>query len=150
MKKIVTSIAIIGTICLAGCSTNTQTENTVLGAGTGAVVGGVGAALFHANPAAIAVTAVAGAVVGGLIGSSMESSDHTTMSKAMASDRTTTWTNTKTGTTYTVIPSRHMMTYHGNPNCRRFQAIAMMRDGKRHKTSGIACVQSDGSWKEVK
>lgn len=60
MKKIIAITA--ATLTIAGCSNMSNTEQrTLSGASIGAVAGGVGAAIFHANP-------IWGAVGGAAIG----------------------------------------------------------------------------------
>lgn len=156
MKNILlkASSLILG-ISLVACSSNTQQQNTAVGAVTGAVVGGVAGSAIGAGTGqvvAIGVGAVAGALIGGAIGSSVDSSDNVRMYRTMdynPTNRPTTWTNVKTHRTYTMVPTSGMMTIHGNPNCRKFRATIMVK-GKPEAVYGVACRQSSGGWKAVR
>lgn len=155
MRKSLTKLAVVlACASLAGCSTNTQSENTGIGAVTGAVVGGLaGSAIGGGTGQAVAigVGAVAGALLGGYIGHSMESSDHSQMYSVMdnnATNQPTSWTNARTGATYTLTPTSKKMTIHGNPDCRRFYTTAVMK-GKKQQVHGVACRQADGAWQTV-
>ncbi len=151
MKNNLSKIAILLiSFNLVSCSTNTQSQNTGLGAVGGAVVGGAAGALVGGG-AAVAVGAVAGALVGGLIGNSMDSTDHPHVYEAMnnAPNHSTHWVNTKTGVAYTVTPTSPRMSYQGNNNCRQYTAVSYVH-GKKHHSHGIACMMPDGKWKTVK
>ncbi len=146
--------ATIASVGLAGCSsTNTQQENTGIGAVTGAVAGGLAGSLIGGGTGkAVAVVggAIAGALIGGYIGHSMDSTDNNQMLAAMNNPKgqSSTWVNQKTGTTYTVTPTSNMITVNGNPNCRRFYTTAII-NGKKQSSSGVAC-QSNGTWVSVR
>src|SRR5437867_335871 len=115
MKKIMTSVTIFVLITsLTACSTNTQNENTVLGAGTGAVVGGLAGSLANGAGSGwvIAAGAVIGALVGGYIGNNMDNSDTANMNTAMdknSINEPRNWTNSKTGTWYKIVPTSEVM-----------------------------------------
>jgi len=148
MKRILIGLAIFSTIGLVGCSTNTQQENTGIGAVSGAAVGGVGAALLHANPAWLAAGIVGGALVGGFIGHSMDSTDNRqtyTVINNNPTNQTTRWVNPRTGVAYTMTPTSGLFTVNGNPNCRDFHFTAT-KHGKTHAYNGTACIMKDGYW----
>ena len=152
MNKILTSLTLAATLTIAACSTNTQNENTALGAVTGAAVGGVGIGLAGGNAVAIGAGIVGGALIGGLIGHNMESSDNATGSAAMqsnATNETRTWTNRHTGTTYTMTPTSDRFTVNGNPDCRRFHFTATYQNGKTRTSNGTACLMKDGRWHSI-
>ncbi len=151
MKRILINLAIFSTIGLVGCSTNTQNENTGIGAVSGAAVGGVGAALLHGNPVWIGAGIVGGALIGGFVGHSMDSSDNTQTYKVIQNsptDQTTRWVNPKTGVAYTMTPTSGLFNLNGNPNCRDFHFTAT-RYGKMHEYEGTACQMRDGYWHTV-
>ncbi len=152
MKSVLTKLLVLlFSVSLVSCSTNTQKENTGVGVATGAVAGGLLGSLIGGGTGkavAIGVGIVAGALIGGAIGHSMDSSDHAEMNHAVTTGKTTTWTNPKTKSTYTVVPSKRYVTVNGNPYCRNYTTTAVI-DGKTSKVHGVACRQSDGSWKAV-
>jgi surface antigen len=139
---------------LAGCSSNTQKENTGIGAASGAVVGGLAGSLVGAGTGqlvAVGVGAVAGALMGSSIGHHMDSSDNMRAYSAMDNNppnHPTHWKNTANGSSYTLAPTSQRMSYKGNPNCRRYYGSVYV-SGSKHKVSGIACRQADGSWVAV-
>jgi surface antigen len=140
-------VATIGSIGITGCSTNTQGQNTAVGAVGGAVVGGLAGSAVGGG-AAVAVGAVAGALLGGFIGHSMDSTDKPHMYSAMdnPTNTPTTWKNQKSGAVYTVTPTSGMMAVDGNKNCRKYVTTVTKASGKTKRTHGIACKQADGSW----
>ena len=141
-------------LTITACSSNTQNENTGIGAVTGAVLGGLaGSAIGQGTGKAVAigVGAVAGALFGGYIGHSMDSSDNQRCNDTLNNNSTNQphhWKNRKTGTRYTMTPTSNIMSYNGNNNCRKYTTTAVT-DGKSQTSNGIACKQADGSWKEV-
>jgi surface antigen len=146
----------LGISLITGCSSNnTQSQNTGIGAATGAVVGGLAGSLVGAGTGrvvAIAAGAVAGGLIGGYAGRSMDSSDKTKMDKAMTSNppqKSSHWKNTKTHTSYNVMPTSKTMTYNGRPNCRTYTATTTAPNGKKTVTNGTACQQTDGSWQTM-
>ncbi|HSW71478.1 MAG TPA: RT0821/Lpp0805 family surface protein [Gammaproteobacteria bacterium] len=146
-------IALLFSFNLIGCSSNTQEQNTTLGAITGAVVGG-GAGAFVGQgvgtAVAVGVGIVGGALVGGYIGNHMDSSDNTKMNDALNNPiyKDTTWTNDKTGASYSMRPTSKLMAVKGNSSCRQFHVTANI-DGKTQGTKGMACKQTDGSWQAI-
>jgi len=152
MKRTLSNLALLITMGLVGCSTNTRNENTALGAVTGAAVGGIGAGVLGGHAVAIGASIVGGALIGGLIGNSMDSTDNTTSYSAMQnnpSNRTTSWVNRNTGVAYTMTPTSGLFTVNGNPNCRNFHFTAT-KNGKTHTYDGTACLMSDGYWHSVR
>lgn len=147
--KIVFLIVSMGCVSLTGCSsTNTQGENTAIGAVGGAVVGGVAGGLIG-NTGGAVVGVVAGGLLGGLIGHSMDSTDNTTIYSSMDNNPTnqsTTWKHD--GNTYTVAPTSSRMAYGSYQHCRRYYATAYI-NGKKQKMSGIACRQPNGTWEAM-
>ena len=140
---------------LVACSSNTQSQNTAVGAVTGGVVGGVagsaiGQGVGHA--VAIGTGAIVGVIIGGMIGQSMDSTDKTHTYQTMNTgemNRADTWTNPNTGTTYTIMPTSRVMTYGDYKYCRKYHSVAHI-NGKKHKSRGIACKNEDGTWVTVK
>lgn len=147
-------IAFLLSLNLVACSSNTQEQNTVLGAVTGAVVGG-GAGAFVGQgvgkAVAVGVGIVGGALVGGYIGNHMDSSDNEKMNSAMNNPtyKETSWKNEKTGASYSMRPTSNVMAINGNNNCRQYHTTATIK-GKTQEIDGAACQQTDGNWKSIK
>lgn len=157
MKKMLINILLFcGAISLTACSTNTQKENTAIGTVSGAVVGGLAGSLVGGGAGkvlAVGVGAVAGALVGGSIGHSMDHSDHATAAAAMSqspSNKATTWTNSKTGMTYTFVPTSKVMRYKHYHYCRKYYTTMTTANGQSEKVYGIACRNSKGYWHAVR
>lgn len=152
LAKLCIALAAVG---LVGCSSNTQNENTTLGAITGAVVGGLTGSLFGQGTGqviAIGAGAIAGAFVGGYIGKNMDHRDYQNTCNTLngnAKDQPTTWKNKRTGIAYSVKPTSNYITYNGNNACRRFQTTTTATDGQSKTVNGVACRQSNGTWREV-
>lgn len=156
MKKTLMNMGIVFALSssLVGCSTNTQGENTGIGAVTGAIAGGLLGSLVGGGTGqvvAIGVGIVGGALIGGVIGNNMDHTDNTQVNTALdnPTDSSTTWTNRKTGARYTVTPTSGRFTVNGNPNCRRFDTT-IVKDGRTKNIESVACQQSDGRWRALK
>lgn len=155
MKQAMMKLTLIAMIVsLTACSTNTREQNTVLGAGTGAVAGGLLGSLAHGAGSGwvIAAGAVVGALVGGVIGHSMDSTDNSHMNTALDNnslDEPSDWVNDKTGNWYKIVPTSHVMSYKDHKHCRSYIAYGK-QDGKTTKTLGIACRMDNGMWQQVK
>ena len=157
MKKTLVSLAVAFTlVSVAGCSSNTQEQNTILGGTTGAVVGGLAGSLVGqgtGKAVAIGVGILAGALVGGYAGHSMDSRDNAQMYQTMnngSTNKTVNWKNKKTGTSYSMVPTSKVMTVNGNPNCRSYNITTTTKEGKTQQDNGIACRQTNGTWQVVK
>jgi len=157
MKQIVTNVAIIisaSLLALAGCSSNTQNENTTIGAVGGAVVGGLAGSAFGAGTGkavAVGVGAVAGALFGGWLGNSMDHSDNSSSCGCLSNNTTgqsSSWKNKKTGARYTMKPTSDIMAYNGNNTCRKYEITGVV-NGKKDTQSGIACKGANGTWNTV-
>jgi len=155
MKKGIIPITIVMLgLVLTACSTNTQRENTGIGAVTGAVVGGLAGSAIGGGAGkvvAIGAGAIIGALVGAEVGKSMQSSDSTKTYNALnsnATNQTTKWKNKNTGATYTVTPTTGRMTMNGNSNCREYRTTAVI-NGKKQQMYGTACRQTDGTWQAM-
>jgi surface antigen len=130
-------------------SLSQQDVGTTTGAAPGGVVGhqvehGTGQRLASVKPAAL------GAFLGDRLGTSMDSSDELRTAEALDTARNgevTSWRNRYTHQRYSVRPIR---TYDGQWGpCREFTTFAQLDDGRHRIAHGIACRQSDGTWKPV-
>lgn len=158
MKHSLVNLAILitaSTFALVGCSTNTQRENTTVGAVTGAVLGGVAGSAIGAGTGqlvAIGVGAIAGGLLGANIGHNMESSDTQKMNNSLANNsvrKTSKWQNKNTQTKYTVTPMSQKMSYKGNDTCRKYRSTVTLSGSQQQVVNGIACRQADGSWQAM-
>lgn len=135
-------------------SSNTQSENTTIGAVTGAVVGGVAGSAIGAGTGtavAVGVGIVGGALVGGAMGHSMDHSDNMQANYALSNapkHKPHHWKG-RNGTRYTVIPTSKSMKMYGHSHCRKYTMIANM-NGKKEKVHGVACRKANGSWVSIK
>jgi surface antigen len=156
MKKLMTQVTAIALVAgLTACATNTQQENTIVGAGTGAVIGGLAGTLASGTGAGwvVAGGAVVGGIIGGLIGHNAPSSDTTMMNTAMDSNainQPSNWTNDKTGVWYKIVPTSDVMSYKGYATCRHYVAYGKTQAGKTYKSKGIACRDNNGMWMQVR
>lgn len=155
MKNMVMKLAILLLgVSLVACSSNTQQENTTVGAATGAVIGGVAGTAFGAGTGravAVGVGAVAGAIVGGLVGHNMDSSDNEKMDHAMdhnPTNKLSAWNSKKNGARYKIAPTSDQMSMNGNQNCRKYHTTETI-NGQTQHVDGIACRQENGNWQPV-
>jgi surface antigen len=136
------------------CASNTQQQNTVAGAATGAVAGGLLGTLATGAGSGwiIGAGVVAGALIGGLIGDSMDSSDKSIINNTMEKNPTNKskqWKSKQTGANYKMAPTSNKLSVNGNSDCRRFSATSTL-NGKTHQTQGTACRQANGNWQTIK
>jgi len=151
-QALIKSVILVASACLVvSCSSsNTQNENTGIGAVTGAVVGGVAGAAVGGG-GAVAAGIVGGALVGGLVGHSMEHSDYKHADYALThtpKHKAHHW-KSKNGTTYTVMPTSEAKKMYGHSHCRSYTMTAHM-NGKSEKVHGVACRKADGKWENIK
>ncbi len=146
MKKVVVGAVILSMgFGLTACQTK-QESGTLLGAGTGALIGsqfGGGAGKLVAMVGGAAL----GGYFGGKIGQSMDRQDQLNMQSAIVNtpvNQSASWTNDNSGTTYTVTPVRNYA--QGDSYCREYQTKVTV-GGKVQNAYGNACRQPDGSWK---
>lgn len=129
-----------------------ETTGTMVGAGTGAIVG---AQIGHGEGRllAVAVGTLLGALLGGEVGRSMDRADQVAAEKAYQQaqtapiNRSIDWQNPDNGHYGTVTPVREGTSSVGE-YCREFQQ-AVTIGGRTEQAYGVACRQPDGSWKIV-
>lgn len=148
-------LVLILSVSLVSCSQNSQNENTTVGAVSGGVLGGLAGSAVGAGTGravAIGVGVVGGALLGGWIGHSMDSTDRTQMNNSMdnPTNQATTWKNPNTGKKYSSAPTSEVITYNGNPNCRRYTTMITDKSGESKQMYGVACRRDDGNWVSVK
>jgi len=126
---------------------------TLIGAAAGGYLGSkVGKG--DGQLAATAAGTLAGALLGQRIGESLDAAD---MACARAAEERAydapvgtevAWENPQTGHYGTVTPVREGHEGDSGNYCREFQHAANI-DGRREVVSGVACRQSDGTWRAV-
>lgn len=147
MRYILT--ATLASMVVVSCATK-QDTGTLVGAGTGALIG----SRFGSGSEQVLFTALgtaAGAFIGSQVGASMDQSDQLQAQQALNNNRTnqtTAWVNPDTNTQYAVTPTNTYTGTQGQP-CREFTTQVMMADGKKETVYGTACRQVDGSWQSV-
>ena len=157
MKKTGTALALAAAVVLAGCQNMQdnpkQTVGTVLGAGTGALLGSkVGGG--RGAMAATAIGALAGAYIGSEIGKSLDNAD-----KAMAqrtaqgtlennrAGQTSSWRNPDSGHSGTYTPTSTYRSASGQ-DCREYETTVTI-DGRTERATGRACRGPNGEWQIV-
>jgi len=157
MKQIlIKSVFLVASACLVvSCSSsNTQGENTTIGAVSGAVIGGIAGSAIGGGvgkAVAVGVGIVGGALVGGAVGHSMDHSDNTHANYALThtpKHKSHHW-KSKNGTVYTVVPTSKAMKMYGHSHCRKYTMTATM-NGKHEKVHGVACRKANGTWENIK
>jgi surface antigen len=154
-KAIINMLVIAASFSLVACSTNTKSENMTVGAVTGAVVGGVAGSFIGQGTGQIVAAgaaAVVGALVGAEIGKNMDNSDATNTYKAMnknPKNKQMTWKNTKTGATYSVVPTSKVMAVDNHQHCRTYRATANIQNQNQKVMTGTACRLPNGTWQTI-
>lgn len=149
MNRMLASLAVAGSLVLAGCQ---EVRNEHVGMGVGGALGGLLGAQVGSGTGQLAATAAGallGAYLGGNVGRSMDEVDrmkaHRTL-EGTPTGQSTAWRNPDTGHRYEVTPTR---TYEesGRP-CRDYTTEAWI-DGRRETVRGTACREPDGTWRAV-
>jgi len=140
------------TACVQGQG-NKQTVDTLLGAGTGALLGsqlgsGKGKLAF------VALGALGGAFLGSEIGKSLDRADRQMAARAQntaletgRSGTSTAWVNPDSGHSGRVTPRPSYQRASGE-TCRKYEHEVTI-DGRREIMKGTACRQRDGTWRTV-
>lgn len=129
-----------------------ESAGTMIGAGTGAVIGahwGGG----EGRVMAVAMGTLLGALLGGEVGRTMDRADQAAAQQAYEQaqtapiNRSIAWQNPDNGHSGTVTPVREGTSQIGE-YCREFQQSITI-GGRQENAYGVACQQPDGSWKIV-
>ena len=151
--KIMTALAVVSALALAGCAEGQNETGATLG---GAALGGLLGSQFGRGDGRLAMTALgtlAGAAIGNRVGKRMDDVDRMKMREAEQRayaapiNETIIWNNPNTGHSGRVTPVRDGRRQSGE-YCREFQSEINV-GGQREKGYGTACQQPDGSWKIV-
>jgi surface antigen len=157
MKTTGIALATAAAVLLAGCQNMQdnpkQTVGTILGAGTGALIGSkIGGG--KGQMAAIAVGTLAGAMIGSEIGKSLDNADRAvsqrtaqTSLETTRAGQTTSWRNPDSGHSGTYTPTSTYRSPTGQ-DCREFEQTITV-DGRTEQAKGHACRQPNGSWQIV-
>ena len=152
MKKLgLIFMALVFATLASGCA-NKEDTGTLLGAGTGALIGNQ----FGKGGGRVAAT-IGGALVGGFIGNrigkSMDDEDrqraseaqYTALERGRDGERSE-WRNPRNGR-YGYVTPRRVYTYQ-SMTCREFEQTIYI-DGRPESMVGKACRQPDGTWREA-
>ncbi|MGO4328741.1 RT0821/Lpp0805 family surface protein [Cupriavidus sp. 2TAF22] len=140
---------------IAGCATgdssgmNKTTSGALIGAGTGAALGGL---FSHGNAGAIVAGGMAGALLGGIIGREMDERDREARQAALKqalqtseNNQPKTWRNAKTGNSGTIKPLSGYTKSPTAQTCRKFNET-YVKEGKTYEQSSRACRNANGEW----
>lgn len=157
MKKTILMLTMISTVALAGCETlNDRGNKELIGAGTGAVVGGIlGSKVGNGSGQlwAAGVGTLLGALVGSEVGRSLDKADMVYAQKANTQAHTAplgqdiSWNNPESGNSGVITPVRDGNDTAGR-YCREYNQTINV-GGQKEQGYGIACRQPDGSWEIV-
>lgn len=148
-----TAVALTLCVALAACAQGREKETagTIVGAGTGALIGSqLGSG--KGQLAAIAIGTLMGAWAGNEVGKSLDRADKLAAQRTAQdaleynkSGQTSTWRNPDSGHSGTVTP---VSTYRSDAgqDCREFETQIYV-DGQQETGRGTACRQPDGTWK---
>ena len=146
MKQMIkTGLCCLCVISLTACNATKQDIGTVVGAGSGALIGSqIGGG--KGQLAAVAIGTLVGGYVGGNIGRNMDELDRYRTSTALENSptgRTVAWRNPDSGIDYQVTPTR---TYNNSRGpCREYTTEAII-DGRPEILHGTACREANGNW----
>jgi len=152
MKRTIACIAIL-VLMLAGCAAEMgpkETGGTVIGAGSGALLG---SQIGHGSGrlVAVAIGTLAGALIGQEVGRTLDRADQMAMERnaqyALESTRTystTSWRNPDSGNYGGITPVETYQTSSGQ-YCREYYQTVVI-GGQQQQAYGTACRQPDGSW----
>lgn len=153
MKKLISLTALLALV-LSGCAYPVgprESTGTLLGAGTGALIGSqIGSG--EGRLVAVALGTLAGALVGQDVGRSLDRADLAYMQQnaqatleTVPSQQSGSWVNPDSGHSGTITPTRTYQTISGQ-YCREYQQTVVI-NGAQQQSYGTACRQSDGNWK---
>ena len=155
MKRIILLLAAFA-LTLGGCAPQlgpNETGGTLLGAGTGALLGAqIGHG--HGRLLGVALGTLAGAMIGQDIGRSLDRADQLNMEhtaqtalESNATRQTSTWVDPDNGNSGSFTPVK---TYHAADGqyCREYHQNVTV-GGQQQQAYGTACRQPDGSWRIV-
>ncbi len=132
-------------VAVTACATKEE-QGTVVGASTGALLGG---AMTRGNPAGVIGGALVGGFIGNRIGKSMDDEDrrraYEAQMAAFERGERAEWRNPNGH--YGYIEPRPIYSYH-DMRCREFSQTVFI-NGRPETMVGRACRYPDGAWREV-
>lgn len=147
MFKKAVSVCLGALIALFCVSCNNSTSGTIVGAGTGAVVGGV----VTNNPVGVFAGAAIGGVLGNVIGGELDSHDIVYLSSNIDHDLNVAyankyykWKNATTGT-YGELVLMYAYTDAKHRKCGEFIEHVYVK-GQKYKATIKACKNNSGKW----
>jgi surface antigen len=157
MKNFVFAMMVFSMFSLTACQTLQGKGNKeVVGAGTGAVLGGLAGSAIGSGSGkhwAIGAGVLAGALLGSEVGKSLDKADMAYANQAnhraynAPVGETITWNNPESGNHGSVTPVKDGYSASGK-YCREYQQTIYV-GGQEETAYGKACRQPDGSWKII-
>jgi surface antigen len=152
MKHMLTVVVLLA-LSVSGCAYPVgprESTGTLLGAGTGALIGSqIGSG--EGRLVAVALGTLAGALIGQDVGRTLDRADLAYMQQNAQSSletspsyQTSSWINPDTGHSGSVTPTRTYQNSSGQ-YCREYQQTVVI-NGSQQQAYGTACRQPDGSW----
>lgn len=125
---------------LASCQSGSVGQNAAIGAGVGAMIGGLGCAAAGGKAGACLAIAGAGAIIGGGIGAQIDARDRqrreAALRQARSSSKRVSWRNPQTGNRGTITPLRAVV-----QNERKCQVIreSYVKNGEPITAESTVC-----------
>lgn len=157
MKQLALVMMVLSTFALTACESMQGAGNKqMIGAGSGAVLGGVLGSQVGSGSGQLWATgagALVGALVGSEIGKSLDKADRQYMQQATHKAHNAdvgepiTWNNPESGHSGKIVATKDGYSASGK-YCREYQQTIYV-DGREETAYGQACRQPDGSWEIV-
>ncbi len=157
MKKSVLTSVLVAVLALGACETFQGAGNKqLIGAGSGALLGGLAGSQFGKGSGQIWGTGAGvliGALLGSEIGASLDNADRAYAAQANQQalsapiGQQIAWNNPDSGNHGYIVPTRDGYSQSGR-YCREYQQNIVV-GGKQQSAYGTACRQPDGSWEVV-
>ena len=158
MKNLALLMMVVSTFALSACENlNGKGNKQLLGAGGGAVIGGLLGSKIGGGSGQLWATgagALIGTLVGSEIGKSLDKADQQYMSQAGYEAQTApigepiSWNNPESGNSGEVVATKDGYSEASGSYCREYQQTIYV-GGREETAYGTACEQPDGSWKIV-
>lgn len=158
MKQSLMAFVLAATIALTACdgTMNGMGNKQMIGAGTGAVLGGVVGSKVGKGSGqlvGVGVGTLLGLMAGNEIGKSLDKADMAYASRAEQQayrapiGQSVSWNNPESGRSGSVTPVRDGRNSDGR-YCREYKSSVFI-DGQAQTSVGTACQNSDGTWQVI-